>query len=98
MGYRPIKRGGGGYHRDENEPAIVAALEARGYDVTRVNGEGVPDLLVRHPGASWAKGLEVKNPSGRRRLTKAQQVSKWPVVLTPDEAIAEVVKGAEPGV
>lgn len=32
--------------RDENEPEIVDALRKAGYHVDRIDGEGVPDLLV----------------------------------------------------
>lgn len=37
--------------RDENEPEIVDALQKAGYMVDRINGRGVPDLLVICPGA-----------------------------------------------
>lgn len=32
--------------RDKNEAGIVKALEAAGASVTKLNGTGVPDLLV----------------------------------------------------
>ncbi len=73
--------------RDANEALIVEALQAAGYDVTRVSGVGAPDLLVRRlgrPGAlAW--GCEVKSATGRR--TAAQAVSGWPIVRTPEEAL-----------
>ena len=36
--------------RDENEPEIVDALRKAGYFVSRLNGTGIPDLLVIEPG------------------------------------------------
>lgn len=50
--------------RDANEPEIVAALELAGASVTRLDGDGVPDLLVGFQGRS--KLLEVKLPLGPR--------------------------------
>lgn len=46
--------------RDENEPAIVAALEAVGCSVLRLNETGAPDLLVSFRGV--LRLLEVKLP------------------------------------
>lgn len=50
--------------RDANEPAIVAAFEARGCTVTRIDAKGVPDLLVGWRGANLL--VEVKMPLGPR--------------------------------
>lgn len=50
--------------RDENEPEIVAALQLVGASVTRLNADGVPDLLVGYSGATFL--LEVKLPLGPR--------------------------------
>lgn len=50
--------------RDENEPGIVQALEGAGAYVTRLDGDGVPDLLVGYKGRSFL--LEVKLPLGPR--------------------------------
>lgn len=50
--------------RDANEAEIVRALELAGATVTRLDGEGVPDLLVGFQGKS--KLLEVKLPHGPR--------------------------------
>ena len=50
--------------RDQNEDAIVAALEAAGASVTRIGAEGVPDLLCGYAGATYL--LEVKAPLGAR--------------------------------
>lgn len=48
--------------RDVNEGEIVRALEAAGATVTRLNGSGVPDLLVGYQ--KRTKLLEVKRPLG----------------------------------
>jgi hypothetical protein len=50
--------------RDTNEPEIVDALVAAGASVTRIDGDGVPDLLVGFKGRSFL--LEVKLPLGAR--------------------------------
>lgn len=50
--------------RDDNEPEVVAALVAAGAVVTRVDGDGVPDLLVGFKGRTFL--LEVKLPRGAR--------------------------------
>ncbi len=85
-----MRRVGQVRRRDANERAIVEALQAVGCDVTRVSGEGAPDLLVRR--STWAAGsclgLEVKGRTGTR--TKAQQGSQWPIVRTIGEALLAV--------
>lgn len=50
--------------RDTNEPEIVKELEEAGASVTRINGTGVPDLLVGFGGQTFL--LEVKMPAGER--------------------------------
>lgn len=50
--------------RDTNEPEVVNALVAAGAVVTRLDGDGVPDLLVGFKGKSFL--LEVKLPLGAR--------------------------------
>lgn len=50
--------------RDANEPDVVNALVAAGAVVTRLDGDGVPDLLVGFKGRSFL--LEVKLPMGPR--------------------------------
>jgi hypothetical protein len=92
--------------RDQNEPEIVRVLEAAGATVSKLNGTGVPDLLVGFGGVTYL--LEVKRPDsagGRAKpnmggdgtLTEAQikWVAKWrgapaSVVRTPDEALAAI--------
>jgi hypothetical protein len=53
--------------RDDNEPEIVEALRWAGALVDRIDGKGVPDLLVAHRGRIYL--LEVKNPTYKWRLT-----------------------------
>ncbi len=69
--------------RDANEKAIVDALEAVGARVTRISGEGAPDLLVRFRSQLWA--FEVK--SGKGYQTQAQLLTDWPIVRSPYEAL-----------
>lgn len=49
--------------RDANEKPIVDALRALGAVVERLNGDGVPDLLVGHRGRTFL--IEVKNPESK---------------------------------
>lgn len=48
--------------RDKNEATIVAALRAHGASVSRLDGAGIPDLLVGLAGETEL--LEVKLPLG----------------------------------
>lgn len=85
-------------HRDKSEPAIVDALKAVGAHVLKLNGKGVPDLLVFFRG-TWTP-LEVKTPKKDRLrgnldpFTAAQKdvlaVAPYAVVMTPDEALRAV--------
>lgn len=73
--------------RDIAEPAIVEALEARGYYVKRINSPDAPDLLVCSPGGSWMP-LGVKTSVIFSRLTKSEQLGvKWPLVQTAEDAL-----------
>lgn len=65
------------------ERPIVAALRAVGADVTPISGKGAPDLLVRFRGRLVA--VEVKSAKGDR--TEAQEVSRWPIVRTIEDAL-----------
>jgi hypothetical protein len=49
--------------RDKNESEIVKALERVGASVTKLNGTGVPDLLVGYQLRTFL--LEVKNRDGK---------------------------------
>lgn len=56
--------------RDANEQAIVKALYLCGFQVTRLSGKGLPDLLLSRNGR-WHLA-EVKNVEGRNRIDKDQ--------------------------
>ena len=82
---------------DENQPAIVAALQKAGALVLSLApiGKGVPDLLCHYHGRFVL--LEVKNPTkpkADRQLTPAQKVwhAIWPVTVveTVDQALAAI--------
>lgn len=76
--------------RDANEKPIVAALRAVGVEVWHVSGAGLPDLLTLYRGV-WLP-LEVKNPTGKNRATRAQKepknAGKWPTLRSVEEAVA----------
>jgi Holliday junction resolvase len=82
-----MRRVGQVRRRDANEKAIVDALRAVGAHVTRISGDGAPDILVRHAGGRlWA--FEVKSAKGKQ--TEAQQETDWPILRTVDEALAAI--------
>ena len=60
--------------RDANEPEIVEALEGIGATVYRLD---MFDLLVGYRGKTHL--IEVKNPTGKNKLTEAQIafIEKW---------------------
>lgn len=68
--------------RDKNEQPIVDALKAAGAAVQKLDGTGIPDLLVSYGGV--LRLIEIKNPlakgggkynTGDGALTEAQ--TKW---------------------
>jgi Holliday junction resolvase len=61
--------------RDANEPDIVQALEAQGFTVDRINGKGLPDLLVSKAGRQWL--CEVKMPKGTFKQSQKDWREKW---------------------
>ena len=82
---------------DANQARIVAALRRIGVAV-EVIGQPV-DLLICNRGVTEL--MEVKNPDGRNRITKAQAefIARWPgtihFVRSVDEALnAVVMKGS----
>lgn len=81
-----MRRVGQARRRDSNEPDIIDALERIGALVLRVSGPGLPDLFVRYRGTWYA--MEVKTAKGKR--TDAQQVTQFPIVRSPEEAIRVV--------
>jgi hypothetical protein len=76
--------------RDWNEAEIVKALRKAGALVWRLNGPGIPDLLVSFRG-KWSV-LEVKKPKGK--LTDAQcntrALAYFPVVETAEQALQAI--------
>ncbi len=89
MGYRAIKRGGGGKQRDANEAAVVAALRAVGASVERLSGPDMPDLLVGYCGLNYL--VEVKTDTGKLSAGQAAWLRCWQgrttFVRTPEEAL-----------
>lgn len=81
-----FRRGGAKKRRDAAEPAIIEALKAHGASVFQISGRGLPDLLIRYRGRCFA--CEVKSAGGKR--TEAQEDTQFPVVRTPQDAIALV--------
>ena len=95
--------------RDVNEAEIVRELEAAGYAVQRLDGAGVPDLLVGFQDRLWL--IEVKNPNakgggkyntGEGCLTAAQTKwwSKWrgpapKIVTSAAEALEHLQRKGE---
>jgi hypothetical protein len=83
------------HRRDDNEQAVVDALERIGCTVFKI-GRPV-DLLVGFRAKNWL--LEVKNKNGRDKLTEFQQdwIPAWRgqvrIVHTPQEAVDLVTGG-----
>lgn len=87
---------------DGTQTAIVDALRAAGCRVLSLAacGNGVPDLLVKHPVWCFFSGerlilMEVKNPKGKGIALTERQVrfhAEWPVVVVTsvDEALRAV--------
>jgi hypothetical protein len=93
--------------RDAIEPAVIEALENRGYEVEQLDRPC--DLIVRHP--SWPGGLfqalEVKTPRGKKGALPAidmRQMAQFnfcirtgtPFVKSPMEAIAVLQEAGKP--
>lgn len=79
--------------RDANEPLIIAAFEAMGCLVHRMDTP--VDLLVLLPGVGGTTGLrlvEVKTRKGTLTEDQKRFAQYWPihVIRNPDEAIALV--------
>ncbi len=73
--------------RDENEPAIVAALQAIGVLVLRLSDASLPDLLTFYRG-EWLP-IEVKMPGGDLTHSQAQlwALTDFPIVQSEGEAL-----------
>jgi hypothetical protein len=85
--------------RDANEGKIVAALQACGAYVKKINDEGAFDLLVFYRG--WTLLLEVKDgakPPSARALTPAEQKfhDEWPgqnlFIVTSEHEALDILK------
>lgn len=61
--------------RDKNEPDIVQALKAQGFNVVQLSGKGVPDLLLSKGGQMWL--TEVKAPKGTYKPAQTAFYEKW---------------------
>lgn len=77
-----MRRGAGGKRRDESESEIVEGLRKAGAFVVRLNGDGVPDLLV-----FWRnRWLPIEVKTGQGKLRSNQQM--YPVARSLTEAFA----------
>lgn len=82
--------------RDKNEPDIVRVAERMGATVSRLNGDGVPDLVLgfRHviTGTPCNLLVEVKSESGKLTESQAFFFDNWngqaEVVRNPHEMAA----------
>ena len=79
--------------RDDNEPAIIAALERVGATVEQIpTGRGVPDLLVGFCGANFL--LECKTLHGKLNQKQRTWHGRWKgqasVVRTPERALSAI--------
>ena len=81
-------RGGARRRRDAIEPAIIAALRARGAQTWQIGGRGLPDLLCWHQGRPTV--LEVKSGNARLSAVQARAQAPWPVVRSVREAVESV--------
>jgi Holliday junction resolvase len=77
--------------RDKNEATIVQALEARGFHVDRINGAGIPDLLVSKHGSVWL--IEIKTAKGRYTAKQVEWRARFKgpqpwTLRTVDDAMA----------
>jgi len=93
--------------RDENEPSVVKALLAAGMHVAKLEGSGVPDLVVQHKGRCFLvevkQPVDVKKRSAAHKGTLTDSQRKWweawgpikPIVVTtPEEAVRLVREAA----
>jgi hypothetical protein len=89
--------------RDDNEQAIVEALEAMGCSVDRLNGVGTPDLLVGLCGRLGRSLLllEVKGYAGQLTDDQIAWHRRWkgppPVIVRSVEDAIAVVQSVQRG-
>jgi hypothetical protein len=77
--------------RDANEPEIIEALKAKGAIVWRLNGKGIPDLLVGYKSVTIL--AEVKTAKGKTKPAQDVFFDTWQggkacIVKTVEEAIS----------
>ena len=77
--------------RDANEPEIIEALKAKGAIVWRLNGKGIPDLLVGYKSVTIL--AEVKTAKGKTKPAQDVFFGTWSggkacIVKTVEEAIS----------
>jgi hypothetical protein len=77
--------------RDANEPEIIQALKAKGAIVWKINGKGLPDLLVGYKSITIL--AEVKTAKGKFKPAQEVFFDTWSggkacVIKTIEEAIA----------
>lgn len=92
-----MRRVGQARKRDQNEAAIVGALQRVGAQVVRISEKGAPDLLVLWGGSLFV--MEVKSPKGRTTRAQDETFGKgWPVYLVRSIEDALNVLGVFPGI
>ena len=78
--------------RDENEAAIVAALERIGCTVCRLSVPNMPDLLVGYRGKNYL--LEIKSRKGKLTEGQVDTMQSWrgqvAMAKTLDECLAAI--------
>lgn len=76
--------------RDGNEPEIVDALEAQGFSVGRINGEGIPDLVVGK--GKFLALVEIKQPKKKHTEAQVKFLARWrgpqPITIRTLEDVA----------
>ena len=80
--------------RDANEPLIVAALEAHGFVVVRLDTP--VDLVVSRKGETWL--CEVKNGNAELKEHQAEFLDRWQgktAVLRSVEDVQELARVAK---
>lgn len=67
--------------RDANEPEVVQALQACGWNVRRISEAGLPDLLLWRGQGPQIRFVEVKVPKGRMQKTQRWWEGVFPVAI-----------------
>jgi hypothetical protein len=76
--------------RDQNEPAVVKALEDMGYLVERCYAPLPFDILVRRPPSKLRLPIEIKTSTGSLTASQKDALAEGAIVVvrSPDEAVA----------